>query len=174
MKTGLKYVIFETKWGFFGLLADNKGVLRTVLPTENYKTVKKYLLVGMFQPAKEDKALYPELQKAVRDYYKGCYVDFEKMSLSITYSRFSNFALKVVKVCIEVPIGKTVTYSQLAKRAGFPKAARAVGNVLAKNPLPLLVPCHRVIRADGEIGNFSAPGGSKTKKKMLEHEKCLC
>jgi methylated-DNA-[protein]-cysteine S-methyltransferase len=96
------------------------------------------------------------------------------MSLSITYSRFSNFALKVVKVCIEVPIGKTVTYSQLAKRAGFPKAARAVGNVLAKNPLPLLVPCHRVIRADGEIGNFSAPGGSKTKKKMLEHEKCLC
>jgi len=174
MEKALKYVIFRTKWGFFGLLADNKGVLRTVLPARNYKTVKKYLLVGMFQPAKEDKALYPELQKAVTDYYKGGYVNFEKLPLSISYSRFSDFALKVVKVCTEVSIGQRVTYSQLAKKAGFPKAVRAVGNVLAKNPLPLLIPCHRVIRADGKIGNFSAPGGGKIKKKMLEHEKCLC
>jgi O-6-methylguanine DNA methyltransferase len=173
MKTGLKYTIFRTKRGFFGLLADSKGLLRTVLPMRNYKTVKKYLLVGTSEPTREDKKLYPELLKSITDYYKGAYVDFNKLFLSIVYPRFSSFGRKVLKVCKGIPPGKTITYSQLAEKAGFPKAARAVGNILAKNPLPLIIPCHRVIRADGKIGNFSAPGGGKMKKKMLEHEKLL-
>ena len=173
MRTGLKYTIFKTKWGFFGLLAGETGLLRTTLPTSNLRAARKYLLVGMFASAKEDKKLYPELRKSIKDYYKGTYIDFNKLNLSIVYPRFSSFGLKVIKVCKAIPPGKTITYSQLAKKAGFPKAARAVGNVLAKNPLPLLIPCHRVIRADGKIGNFSAPGGSKMKKKMLEHEKLL-
>ena len=171
MKKGLKYVIFKTKWGFFGLLADNTGLLRTTLPTRSLQIAKTYLLVGMFRPANEDEKLYPELQKYITDYYKGTYTNHNRLNFAVSRSQFSDFACKVLKVCKEVPIGKTLTYWQLAKKAGFPKAARAVGNVLAKNPLPLVVPCHRVIRADGKIGNFSAPGGAKTKKKMLEHEK---
>ena len=171
MKTGLKYTIFKTKWGFFGLLADKNGLLRTILPMSNYQKVKRYLLVGMFGGVSEDKELYFELQKAIKSYYNGSYVDFKKLHFSISMPKSSYLVCKVVKVCKAIPPGKTITYSQLAKKADFPKAARAVGSVLAKNPLPLIVPCHRVIRADGKIGNFSAPGGSKTKKKMLEHEK---
>jgi len=173
MKKRLKYAIFKTKWGFFGLLADNKGLLRTVMPAKNFQSAKKYLLVGIFSLAKEDRRLFPELQKSIIAYYKGTYVNFYKLVLSIISPGLSDFSHKVVKVCKAVPIGKTVTYSQLAKKAGFPKAGRAVGNILAKNPLPLLIPCHRVIRADGRIGNFSAPGGSRMKKRMLEHEKLL-
>ena len=171
MEKGLKYVIFKTKWGFFGLLADNTGLLRTILPTRNFQTAKTYLPVGMFRSAKQDEKLYPELQEYIKDYYKGTYINHNRLNFPVSCPKLSSFACKVLKVCKEVPIGKTVTYWQLAKKAGFPKAARAVGNVLAKNPLPLLIPCHRVIRADGKIGNFSAPGGAKTKKKMLEHEK---
>jgi O-6-methylguanine DNA methyltransferase len=171
MKKGLKYVIFKTKWGFFGLLADNTGLLRTTLPTSTFQKAKTYLLVGMFKGVNEDEKLYPELQKYIKSYYKGAYKNLNKLNFRVSRSQFGDFACKVLKVCKEVPIGKTVTYSQLAKKAGFPKAARAVGNVLAKNPLPLLIPCHRVIRVDGKIGNFSAAGGAKTKKKMLEHEK---
>jgi methylated-DNA-[protein]-cysteine S-methyltransferase len=171
MKNSLKYTIFKTKWGFFGLLADSTGLLRTTLPTRSYQTAKRYLLVGMFRLANEDEKLYPELQKYIKSYYNGSYKNQNKLNFLVSRAQFGDFACKVLKVCKEVPIGKTVTYSQLAKKAGFPKAARAVGNVLAKNPLTLLVPCHRVIRADGKIGNFSAPGGAKTKKKMLEHEK---
>jgi O-6-methylguanine DNA methyltransferase len=171
MKKRLKYVIFKTKWGFFGLLADEGGLLRTSLPSLTFKMAKRYLLVGMFRPVRENKRLYPALQKAITHYYKGTCIDFYKSLFTISYPEFSDFALKVIKVCKAIPPGKTITYAELARKAGFPKAARAVGNVLAKNPLPLLIPCHRVIRADGKIGNFSAPGGSKMKKKMLEYEK---
>jgi methylated-DNA-[protein]-cysteine S-methyltransferase len=173
MQNELKYVIFKTKWGFFGLLANNRGLLRTSLPLETSQLAKKYLLVGMFGCTNKDNKLYPELQKRIKAYYKGSYVDFSGGNFLPIHWNGSDFACKVLKVCKEVPLGKTITYSQLAKKAGFPKAARAAGSVLAKNPLPLLVPCHRVIRADGKIGNFSAPGGSKTKKKMLEYEKSL-
>jgi O-6-methylguanine DNA methyltransferase len=173
VKISLKYAIFKTKWGFFGLLTNNKGLLRTILPTRNLQAAKKYLLVGMFGPAREDKELFPILQKAIIDYYKGTYIDFNKLPFTISQLGFSSFGCKVLKVCKGIPPGKTITYSQLAKKAGFPKAGRAAGSILAKNPLPLIIPCHRVVRADGKIGKFSAPGGSRMKKKMLEHEKGL-
>jgi methylated-DNA-[protein]-cysteine S-methyltransferase len=167
----LKYVIFKTNWGFFGLLANERGLLRTSLPLETSQLAKKYLLVGMFGCANKDNKLYPELQKRIKAYYKGSYVNFSGSNLPPICLNESDFACKVLKVCKEIPLGQTITYSQLAKRAGFPKAARATGNILAKNLLPLIVPCHRVIRNNGKIGNFSAPGGGKTKKKMIEYEK---
>lgn len=173
MKKRLKYVIFKTKWGFFGLLANQKGLLKSVLPHASYKTVKKYLLVGMFRGTKKDKELYPELQKAIKAYYDSDnaeYADFTGRFFAPVCFEGSEFARKVLKTCMKIPLGRVWTYSQLAERAGFPNASRAVGTVLAKNQLPLIVPCHRVIRSDGKIGRFSAPGGTETKKKMLEHE----
>ncbi|PKL42089.1 MAG: cysteine methyltransferase [Planctomycetes bacterium HGW-Planctomycetes-1] len=170
-KNSTKYVIFKTRWGVFGLLADYKGILRTVLPMSSFEIAKRYLLVGMFQETKQDLNLCPAMQKDIRAYYNGSYVDFKKAQFGLNGEKLTDFSKKVLNVCIKIPFGQTITYSQLAKQAGFPNAARAVGSVLAKNQLPLLVPCHRVIRGDGKIGNFSAAGGSKTKKKMLEFEK---
>jgi len=173
MKERLKYVIFKTKWGFFGLLANQKGLLKSVLPHASHKTAKKYLPVGMFKGAKKDKVLCPELQKAIKAYYDSDnaeYADFTGRFFAPLCLEASEFAQKVLKTCMKIPLGQTITYSQLAERAGFPKAARAAGTVLAKNQLPLIIPCHRVIRSDGKIGRFSAPGGAATKKKMLEHE----
>lgn len=171
MQTELKYVIFKIKWGFFGLLADKQGLLRASLAVETFLTAKKYLLVGMFGPANEDKKLYPELQEMIRNYYKGSCVDFSSRSLPPIHWNGSVFAKKILQTCMKIPVGKIITYRQLAARAGSPNAARAAGSVLAKNPLPLIIPCHRVVRSDGKIGNFSAPGGGRIKKKMLEHEK---
>jgi methylated-DNA-[protein]-cysteine S-methyltransferase len=170
-KNALKYVIFKTREGFFGLLADDKAILRTVLPTRRFEDAKKYLLVGMFQETKQDLNLCPKLQKDIKTYYKGGYVEFKKAQFGLNRKKLTGFSKKVLNACRQIPLGQTLTYSQLAKKAGFPKAARAVGSVLARNQLPLLVPCHRVIRADGKIGNFSAAGGTETKKKMLEFEK---
>jgi len=170
-KTSPKYVIFKTKWGFFGLMADDKGILRTVLPMSSFEIAKRYLLVGMYLETKQDFKLCLALQKSIKAYYKRCYVDFKNIKFALNWEKLTDFSKKVLKTCQQIPFGQTMTYQQLAKRAGFPKAGRAAGSVLAKNQLPLIVPCHRVVRTDGKIGKFSAAGGSRTKKKMLEFEK---
>ena len=70
----------------------------------------------------------------------------------------------------KIPYGTTITYKEIAKKIGKPKAARAVANACGQNPIPIIRPCHRVICSDGKIGGYSAPGGSEMKKKLLEDE----
>ena len=80
------------------------------------------------------------------------------------------FQKKVLLATFSIPEGETRTYKQVAEMAGYPGAARAVGSVMRINPLAPVIPCHRVIRSDGNIGNYSAPGGRKKKIKMLRKE----
>ena len=80
------------------------------------------------------------------------------------------FARKVQRELLKVPYGSVISYGELAEQAGSPRAARAVGGVMASNPFPLIVPCHRVVNADGHIGHYSAGHGSKTKVWLLEFE----
>jgi methylated-DNA-[protein]-cysteine S-methyltransferase len=82
----------------------------------------------------------------------------------------SAFQRRVVEHCRRIPYGKTLTYGQLAAKAGSPRAARAVGNCMAANRIPLVVPCHRVLPASGRPGAFSAPGGTNMKKRLLALE----
>lgn len=87
----------------------------------------------------------------------------------VDYSRYEGFELEVLEEVAKVPYGTTVTYSAIAKEIGNPNSSRAVGTVMAKNPLPLLIPCHRVLPASGKIGNYSM-GGPEIKRKLLENE----
>ena len=80
------------------------------------------------------------------------------------------FQLKVWNYLKKIPRGKVITYLDLAKAIKMPKAVRAVANAVGKNPHPPKIPCHRVIRSDGKLGGYSAPGGIKTKKKLLKME----
>lgn len=86
----------------------------------------------------------------------------------LNLSGLTEFSARVLKETLDIPRGKVCTYSGLAARAGFPRAARAVGSVMAKNPFPLVIPCHRVIRADGTPGRFG--GGADMKKRLLDRE----
>ncbi len=80
------------------------------------------------------------------------------------------FQKKVWSEIDKIARGEVVTYSQIAKNIGHPKAARAVANACGANPNPIIVPCHRVIRSDGKLGGYSGPGGIKKKKELLENE----
>ena len=82
----------------------------------------------------------------------------------------TKFQIKVWKYLISIPKGSIRTYKQVAIAIKCPKAARAVANACAKNPYAPKIPCHRVIRSDGTLGGFSAPGGIKAKKKLLKKE----
>jgi O-6-methylguanine DNA methyltransferase len=83
------------------------------------------------------------------------------------------FEREVLDLLRTIPPGEVVTYGELAKRLGRPKAARAVGQACAKNPAVIVVPCHRVVPSTGGLGNYSAPGGTETKRKLLEREGSL-
>ena len=93
----------------------------------------------------------------------------ENVDLSLlNLSKLTNFSAKVLRHACKIPRGKVATYSGLAATLGSPHAARAVGTALANNPFPIIIPCHRVIRADGSLGGFG--GGIKMKKELLAKE----
>ena len=90
-------------------------------------------------------------------------------SLQFDLRGLSEFERAVLMKALEIPSGEVRPYSWIAREIGHPEAVRAVGTALGKNPVPLLIPCHRVVRADGTIGNYSL-GGSRVKRALLEVE----
>jgi methylated-DNA-[protein]-cysteine S-methyltransferase len=167
MGQGLKYVIFQTRWGYFGLLGGEKGLVRTCLPIATSREAKELLLADG-EVAKRDDELFADLQAKIRAYFEGGCVDFSDTPVAL--DGLGEFGAKVLRECRKVGYGQIASYGRLAKLAGRPTAGRAVGNILAKNPVPLIIPCHRVIYSDGNIGGFSAEGGQGMKKMMLELE----
>ena len=109
-----------------------------------------------------------ELIAKLRQFAEGQAVDFSEVPLALDH--LSPFARRVVEACRRIPWGQVRTYGQLAAVCGSPGAARAVGSVMAKNRFPLIVPCHRVLAAGGELGGYSAPAGLPMKRRLLELE----
>ena len=191
MQETIRYAVFRTKWGYFGLAGTEKGLLRTHLPLPRPQNLKRQLLKDLPAP-QYDKTLFNTLAKQIIAYFEGTYVNFDP-NIPIVLDGFSPFAGRVLTACRNVKFGQTISYGQLAKKAGSPagaspirnatkgrkpqkgkmkisNGARAVGWVMANNPLPLIIPCHRVIRSDGRIGGFSAQGGTKLKNRLLQFE----
>jgi len=83
----------------------------------------------------------------------------------------TKFQIRVWEELKKIPLGETRTYKQIAESIGSPKSARAVANACGKNPFPVTIPCHRVIKSDGSLGGYSAIGGVSKKKELLEQEK---
>jgi methylated-DNA-[protein]-cysteine S-methyltransferase len=110
---------------------------------------------------------YPELTESVLAYLEGEPVDFR--SVKIDLSHLTDFGRRVIRACRKIPYGETCTYGELARAAGSPGAARAVGSRMAHNRTILVVPCHRVVGGNN-LGGFSGPGGLTLKKKLLELE----
>ena len=168
MQKTLKYTIFKTKWGYFGLAGTKYALCRTYLPGPKPEKIKLLLLKNL-PAAQFDKTFFKTIQEEIIAYFEGACVNFSR-DISLVLDGFSSFSISVLTACREIKFGQTMSYSGLAEKTGRPAAARAVGNTLAKNPLPLIIPCHRVVRGDGKIGGFSTPGGITLKKKMLELE----
>lgn len=166
-----KYTIFKTRWGYFGLAATKKGLLRTHLPLAGPENIELNFSAE-FDGIEFDKNLLKELQQQIVAYFEGIYTIFDQ-DLPLVLSNGSEFKRAVLTACRAVPPGQIVSYSRLAEKVDSPRAFRAVATVMAKNPFPLIVPCHRVIRADGSLGGFSAQGGIGLKKKLLNLERRL-
>jgi methylated-DNA-[protein]-cysteine S-methyltransferase len=148
---------FETTWGPCQIAWSAKGVRRVRLPPQPAAR-------AVVNPP----AFVRSAMELVRAYFTGVSVDFS--SVPLDFGSTTAFRLRVYQALRAVPRGRVLDYGELASAAGSAGAARAVGQAMAHNPLPLFVPCHRVVSASGHIGGFSAPGGRSTKRRLLELE----
>jgi methylated-DNA-[protein]-cysteine S-methyltransferase len=169
MQEPIKYAIFPTKWGYFGLAATPKALLRTCLPGPGYEEIKARLLKDL-PAARFDRTLFKPVQKRICAYFDAETIEFGP-DIPLDLTGLTPFQAAVLTACRQLQFGRTTTYGQLAKKLSRPAAARAVANALARNPLPLIIPCHRVLCANGSLGGFSAPGGTELKAGLLRHER---
>jgi len=109
-----------------------------------------------------------ELIKKIQVHLQGVRQDFSEVKVDL--GSVPPFAQQVYNATRKIPAGQTMTYGQLAKAIDRPGAARAVGQALGRNQIPLIIPCHRVLAAGGKAGGFSAPGGLVTKALLLALE----
>lgn len=167
------FLIFETASGFCGVAWSEFGVSRFQLPTKSAEATERLLLRRA--PSATRGAAPPEIAAAVaavKRYFDGEEVDFSSVNLDLGDQ--DAFFAQIYAAARQVGWGQTTTYGALAKALGAgPEAARDVGQAMARNPVALIIPCHRVLAAGGKIGGFSAPGGSEAKRRMLELEGVL-
>ena len=159
------FALVKTRWGMFAIVGEDRELLGTFLPCleaeESISFVER-----AFPDAIRDDGILPELREAVRSYFSGEKPDFH---VRLALGGMTEFQRSTIRACRKIPYGKTTTYGELACRAGFPGAARAVGTVMSHNRFPLVVPCHRVVSSNG-LGGFSSFGGLSQKRAMLELE----
>jgi methylated-DNA-[protein]-cysteine S-methyltransferase len=170
-QTVRQYLIFETASGFCGIAWNNVGITRFQLPAKSAEAAERSLRRRM--PGAESGAPTPDVVEAVaavKRYFQGEETDFSSFKLDLSDQHA--FFKQIYGAARRVGWGQTTTYGNLAKELGAgPEAARDVGQAMAENPVPLIIPCHRVLAAGGKVGGFSAPGGSAAKIRMLELER---
>jgi methylated-DNA-[protein]-cysteine S-methyltransferase len=110
----------------------------------------------------------PHLVGRLQAYALGGRDDF--LDVEVDLETRTEFQRRILRLCRQIPFGQTRTYAQLAAQAGCPRAARAVGNCMAANPIPLVIPCHRVVASGGGLGGYSALGGLRMKRRLLALE----
>ncbi len=172
----LAYGIFETKLGFCGIAwrinhapGEANAVVYFQLPeiTPEATAAKLARFCGV-ESASQPPADINELMHKVESHFAGDIQDFEHVALDL--SGTGAFAQQVYATVRKIPVGQTLTYGEVAMAIQRPSAARAVGHALGRNPIALLVPCHRVLAANGNLCGFSAYGGVNMKLRILELE----
>ena len=161
--------LFNTAIGRCGIAWGGRGVIGVQLP-ERTPTATRLRLMRHCPNAEE---IEPpkHIQRAIDDIT--ALLRGEKKSLRVIpldMSRVAAFNARVYQTTRAIPPGATRTYGEVARAIGEPDGARAVGQALGRNPFPIVVPCHRVVGADGKLIGFSATGGIATKLKMLKIE----
>jgi methylated-DNA-[protein]-cysteine S-methyltransferase len=162
----MRYHLFDTEIGLCGIAWSDDGVTRFRLPDPNRDAAERAL-----GGKAETQAPPPHVANVIgqaQRYFAGERIDFAATALDL--AGVDPFRRTIYDALRAVGWGETVTYGELAKRAGSPGTAQDVGVAMARNPVPLIIPCHRVLAAGGKLGGFSAPGRTEAKQRMLALE----
>jgi O-6-methylguanine DNA methyltransferase len=161
--------VFHTPWGWMGMSETTKGINEVVLPKASRQAVLSELQAA--SAALLGTQVSPRLREAQAQligYLAGTRMSFD---LPLDLSRGTSFQQKVWRILRRISYGRLRSYQWVAARVGGGQYARAVGNAVGANPIPIVIPCHRIVAQDGSLGGFS--GGLPTKRKLLALEGTL-
>ncbi len=160
----MEYFTLNTDMGWIAILGSERGLAGVTLPQQSAQEALK-LLGAMANHATPSPNRFRDIAKRLKAYFGGHKVLFpDELDLSLA----TPFQRKVWQTTRLIPYGETRSYSWLAKEIGKPKAVRAIGQALGRNPLPIIIPCHRVISSNSKLGGFS--GGLEIKRQLLSLE----
>lgn len=160
------YATADSPFGTLLLAKTPEGLVRLGLPSEDADELLTDLAGRISPRVLETPAGLDRERRELEDYFAGHRHDFE---LPIDWRLSHGFLLRARQGIAAIPYGETRTYTDLARGAGNERAVRAAGSACSRNPIPLVVPCHRVLRSDGSLGGYA--GGLEMKEKLLEMER---
>jgi methylated-DNA-[protein]-cysteine S-methyltransferase len=158
----------QTAWGWVGIATSPDGLLALTLPEPTQERSLEPLLERLGKTQLYDDPRLDSLKRKLQHYFDGQRVLFDE---PLDLGEATAFQRRVWLAVRDIPYGETRSYGQIARQVGSPGAARAVGQAMAANPLPIVVPCHRVIGSDGDLRGFG--GGLDLKQRLLEMERAL-
>lgn len=166
-------VVFPTRFGWVAGHWEGDSLLRLTVghPSRAAACGAMEAKTAARADVAQASSLQQELHKRIAAVLAGEVDDLSDVELDLSHLR--PFARRVIERCRRIPRGQTLSYAQLAAECGSPAAARAVGNAMATNRHPIIVPCHRVVGSRGALGGFSAPSGIELKRQLLEMEGAL-
>ena len=156
------YRMVDSPVGPLLLAATERGLVRVAFEREDFDTVVETLASRLGSRILRGTARLDEAAREVEEYFTGHRRHFD---LELDRSLSAGFRLEVQRYLPHINYGQTLSYAQVADSVGNPQAVRAVGSACARNPLPIVVPCHRVVRTDGSLGGYI--GGLEAKKALL-------
>jgi methylated-DNA-[protein]-cysteine S-methyltransferase len=162
------YAETDSPVGRLLLATTPRGLVRVSFPIESPEKVLEDLAGSVSPRILESPAKLEEARRELDRYFEG---RLQRFDLPLDWQLTHGFYRKVLRATARIPYGQTRSYSEMAKRAGSPRAVRATGSALGSNPLPIVVPCHRVLRSGGALGGYG--GGVDVKQTLLELEGAL-
>ncbi|MHB8926503.1 MAG: methylated-DNA--[protein]-cysteine S-methyltransferase [Bacillota bacterium] len=160
----LRWTAFDAGGGWQAAVRSGRGLRYLTLPRKGRREAVDEVR-RLYPTATEDPGAFGDLVADLRRYFAGERVDLSRQATDLEVTVFQR---RVLEACADIPYGSTNTYAELAATVGRPGAARAVGQVMAANPVPLVLPCHRVLATGGGLGGFG--GGLPMKRWLLDME----
>ncbi len=149
-------------------MGSSDGLFRTTLPSPDEQSAIDSITQGV--NANREEAEFTEVRQTFIDYFEGRKVEF-RFPVDLGLAGGTSFQQDVWEAASRIPYGQLRSYGWLAAEIGRPRAARAVGQALGANRLPIVIPCHRIVRSDGSLGGFS--GGLHWKVELIKMEKAI-
>ncbi len=162
------YGTVDSPWGTLTAAATEEGLVRLAFPEEPLDEVLDRLAAKLSPRIVEEPSRFEGVRRELDEYFSGRRRDFD---VPLDRVLMSAFAKKILAATSAIPYGSVSTYTEMATAAGSPRGSRAAGNALGSNPIPVIVPCHRVLRTGGNLGGYG--GGLDRKRWLLELEGAL-